>query len=148
MVKVNNTLVQMSKGIFTLSSLNLQEGANVITATAVDRAGNQATPAVVNVILDTTPPAVPMLNPLPAVTKMLVSTVTGTTEAGAQVEIYVNSVSQGTVKANDKGLFSHTINLTEGNNAVTVTATDAPGNTCAPSAVTNVFLDTKPPRLL
>jgi hypothetical protein len=148
MVKVNNTLVQISKGVFTLSSLSLQEGANVITATAVDRAGNQATPAVVNVVLDTTPPVAPTLNPLPPVTRLLSSTVTGTAEAGAQVEIYVNSASQGKAKADEQGLFSHTINLTEGNNAITVTATDAPGNTSAPSAVTNVFVDTKPPRLL
>lgn len=148
MVKVNNTLVQITKGVFTLSSLSLQEGANVITATALDRAGNQALPAVVNVVLDTTPPAAPTVNPLPSVTRALVSTVTGTTEAGAQVELYVNSAAQGKAKADEKGFFSRTINLTEGNNAVTVTATDAPGNTSAPSAVTNVFLDTKPPRLL
>jgi len=148
MVKVNNTLVQITRGVFTLSSLSLQEGANAITATAIDRAGNQAAPAVVNVVLDTTPPAAPTLNPLPPVTRMIACTVTGTAEAGGQVEIYVNSASQGKAKADEKGFFSLKVNLTEGNNAVTVTATDAPGNTSAPSAVTNVFLDTKPPRLL
>lgn len=148
LVKVNNTPVQVSKGAFTLSSLSLSEGNNIITATAVDRAGNQAKPAVVNVVLDTTPPAFPTLSPLPPVTRAPAVTVTGTTEAGVQVELYVNSASQAKVKADEKGLFTLTIRLTEGNNAVTATATDAPGNTSAPSAVMNVFLDTKPPKVL
>jgi len=147
-VKVNNTPVQVSRGMFTLSGLNLVEGTNAITATAIDRAGNQAKPSVVNVVLDTTPPTAPVLAPMPPVTRAAQITVSGTAEPGAHVELYVNSASKGTMKADDKGAFTHKVTMTEGNNAITATATDAPGNTSAPSAVQNVFLDTKPPKIL
>lgn len=148
MVQVNGTPVQIAKGIFTLSSLNLAEGRNTITATAVDRAGNQAQPSAVTVILDTTPPTPPSLNPLPPVTRTSPLMVSGTTEPGARVDVFVNSGRQGTIKADEKGTFSVKMNLTEGNNAVSAVAYDAPGNGSAPSAVLNIFLDTNPPKIL
>jgi hypothetical protein len=148
MVKVNNTPVQVSRGMFTLSSLSLSEGSNAITATAVDRAGNQAKESVVTVMLDTTPPTAPTLNPLPPVTRSSAVSVSGSTEPGARVDIFVNSADQGTVRADEKGAFSARIGLTEGNNAVSAVSYDAPGNASAPSAVMNVFMDTKPPRIL
>jgi hypothetical protein len=148
MVKISNTPVQLVKGSFTLSSVNLTEGRNTITATAVDRAGNQATPAVINVLLKTTPPASPTLNPLPPVTRTSPLTLTGTTEPGAKVDVYVNSSTKTTVKADEKGAFSLQLMLTEGNNGITAIAYDEPGNASAPSPVLNVFLDTKPPKIL
>ncbi len=148
MVRVNDTPVQVSRGVFTLSGLNLAEGTNTITATAVDRAGNQAKPAVITVVLKTTPPATPTLNPLPPVTRTSPVMVSGSTEPGAKVEVFVNSTVQGAVKADDKGAFSLKINLAEGNNAVSAVAYDATGNASASSAVVNVFMDTKPPRIL
>ncbi len=148
MVKVNNTPVHVSKGVFTLSSLNLSEGNNTITVTAVDRAGNEAKQAVVTVVLDTTPPTPPSLNPLLPITRNSPVTVTGSTEPGAKVEILVNSTVQGSARANEKGDFSYKINLAEGNNAISAVASDASGNASASSAVVNVFLDTKPPRIL
>jgi len=149
LVKVNNTPVQVSKGIFTLSGLSLTEGSNTITAAAIDRAGNEAKASVVNIVLDTTPPAPPALNPLPPVTRTSPVTVSGSTEPGARVDVFVNSSPQGgVVKADEKGAFSIKISLTEGNNAISAVATDAPGNASAPSAVMNMFLDTKPPKIL
>lgn len=148
MVKVNNTPVTVTRGSLTLSSLNLTEGNNIITVTAVDRAGNEAKPVVVTVVLDTTPPAPPTLNPLSPVTRVPQVTVTGSGEPGAKVEVFVNSTVQGAVQADEKGAFSYKINLAEGNNAVSAVAYDAPGNASAGSTVVNVFLDTKPPRIL
>lgn len=147
-VKVNNTPVHVSGGVFTLSSLNLSEGNNVILVTAVDRAGNEAKQAVVTVVLDTTPPTPPSLNPLPPLTRNSPVIVTGSTEPGAKVEIFVNSTVQGSVKADEKGAFSYKIGLTEGNNAISAVAYDGPGNASASSTVVNVFMDTKPPRIL
>jgi hypothetical protein len=147
-VKVNNTLVTVSRGVFTLSSLILSEGTNSITVTAVDRAGNEAKPAVVTVALDTTPPAPPTLDPLPPVSRTSPVTVTGTTEPGAKVEVFVNSSAHGTVRANEQGAFSFKINLSEGNNAISAVATDAPGNASSSSTVVNVFMDTRAPRIL
>ena len=148
MVKVNGTPVQVAKGMFTLSSLTLAEGNNTITATAGDRAGNQARESVVTVVLDTTPPAPPTLSPLQPVTRMSSVTISGNTEPGARVDLYVNSTSQGAVTADEKGAFVFKAGLTEGNNAISATAIDQPGNASAPSAVMNVFLDTKPPKIL
>ncbi len=148
MVRINNTPVQASRGLFALSSANLTEGNNTITATAVDRAGNQAKPASVTILLDTTPPSSPSLNALPSVTRTPALPVSGSAEPGAKVELFVNSASKGAVKADDKGSFQFTINLSEGNSALTAIAYDVSGNASAPSAVSNVFLDTKPPKIL
>ncbi len=148
MVKVNNTPVQISKGMFTLSSLSLTEGNNTLTATAVDRAGNQAKAAVITVVLDTTPPTPPTLNPMPPVTRTTPVMVSGATEPGARVDIFVNSAAHGSIKSDEKGAFTFKINLTEGNNAISAVAYDSPGNASSPSAVVNVFLDTKPPKIL
>lgn len=148
MVKINNTPVQVTEGAFILSSVNLNEGKNTITATAADRAGNQAQPAIINVVLKTTPPASPSLSALPPVTRIPVLTLTGTTEPGAKVDVYVNSSTKTTVKADEKGAFSMQLMLTEGNNGITAIAYDEPGNASAPSPVLNVFLDTKPPKIL
>jgi hypothetical protein len=148
MVKINDTPVQITKDYFTLSSVNLTEGTNTITATAVDRAGNQAKPATITVVLKTTPPASPTLNPLPPVTRNAALTLTGTSEPGARIDVYVNSSTKTMVKADEKGSFSMQLMLTEGNNGITAIAYDEPGNASAPSPVLNVFLDTKPPRIL
>jgi len=148
MVKINNTPVQIEKDHFTLSSVNLSEGKNTITATAVDRAGNQAKSATINVVLKTTPPPSPTLNLLPPVTRASALTLAGTTEPGAKVDAYVNSSTKTTVRADEKGAFSMQLALTEGNNGITAIAYDEPGNASAPSPVLNVFLDTKPPRIL
>ncbi len=148
LVKVNNTPVQVSRGTFTLSSVNLNEGGNTITAMAVDRAGNQAKTVSVVVVLDTTPPSAPTIAPLPPVTRNPALMVTGTAEPGAQVELYVNSGTKGKARADEKGAFAIKITLTEGNNALTAVAYDTIGNASASSAVVNVFLDTKPPKVL
>lgn len=147
-VKVNGTPVQIIRGGFTLASVSLNEGSNAITVTATDRAGNQAKASVVTVMLDTTPPPSPTISPLPPVTRSAAIAVSGTAEPGAQAEIFVNGASKGRVKADDKGAFRQSLNLTEGNNAVTAVAYDAIGNASPPSAAVNVFLDTKPPKIL
>lgn len=148
LVKVNNTPAQVTKGFFTLSALSLSEGSNTITVTAVDRAGNEAKAASVIVVLDTTPPSSPTLDTLTPVTRTPHITITGSSEPGAAVEIFVNNGSRGTVRADDKGGFSLKVGLSEGNNTITAIAYDASGNASAPSAPLNVFLDTKPPKIL
>lgn len=146
-VKVNNTPVQVAKGVFTLSGVNLAEGSNTITATATDRAGNQAKAASVVVVLKTIPPAPPKIGELPFVTRDTVITVKGTAEPASLVELYMNSSSKGSMKADEKGVFSFKVNLQEGNNAFSAVTSDAVGNVSASSAVVNVFLDTKPPKI-
>lgn len=148
LVRVNNTPVQVSKGTFALSGVNLAEGSNTITATAVDRAGNQAQAASLIVVLKTIPPAPPKLSDMPFVTRDASITVAGTAEPGTQVELYMNSATRGTMKTDEKGNFSFKVALQEGNNAFSAVTSDAVGNVSASSAVVNVFLDTNPPRIL
>jgi len=147
-VKVNNTPVQVSKGVFTLSGVNLAEGSNTITATAIDRAGNQAKAAGIIVVLKTMPPAPPRLGELPFITRDTVITVKGSADPASVVELFMNSASKGSVKADEKGAFSFKVNLQEGNNAFSAVTSDAVGNVSASSTVVNVFLDTKPPKIL
>ncbi len=146
-VKVNNTPVQVSKGFFTLSGVNLAEGSNSITATATDRAGNQAKAASIIVVLKTIPPAPPKLGDLPFVSRDTVITVKGTAEPASLVELFMNSVSKGSLKADEKGAVAFKVNLQEGNNAFSAVTSDAVGNVSASSTVVNVFLDTKPPKI-
>lgn len=148
LVKVNDTPAQVSKGFFTLSAITLAEGSNTITVTASDRAGNLAKPAVITVVLDTTPPSPPSLNVLTPVTRTPHAVVTGSAEPGIAVEIFVNNTSMGSVKTDEKGGFSFKVGLSEGNNTVTAVAYDASGNASVPSTPLNVFLDTKPPKVL
>ncbi len=147
-VKINNTPVQVVKGTFSLSGLNLNEGSNKITATAVDRAGNASPESVIIVMLDTTPPAPPTIGSLPSVTRENGITITGTAEPGSKVEVYTSSGAKMSTAADEKGAFVVKISLVEGNNAVTAVAYDAIGNASTPSSSVNVFLDTKPPKIL
>ena len=147
-VEVNNAPSQVSKGAFSLSSLGLSEGSNTITVRAVDRAGNRAKPATITVILKTTPPAPPRFGELSSVTRKSAITVTGTAEPGSQVEIFMNNRSKGTMRADESGFFSLNAALSEGNNIFTAVASDVVGNSSAPSAPMNVFMDTKAPKIL
>ena len=148
MVEVNSTPVQVVKGTFTLSGVSLAEGENAITATAVDPAGNRAKAAMIIVVVKTVRPAPPSFDELPPTTRLAAVIVHGTAEPGTQVEIFMNNRSTGSVRADDSGLFSLKTTLIEGKNVFTAVATDAVGNASAPSAVLNIILDTKPPRIL
>jgi hypothetical protein len=147
-VEVNNAPAQVSKGAFSLSSVGLSEGSNTITVKSVDPAGNRAKPATITVLLKTTPPAPPRFDELPSVTRKSAITVTGVAEPGSQVEIFMNNRSKGTMGADEKGVFSLNAVLSEGNNIFTAVASDVVGNSSAPSAPVNVFMDTKAPKIL
>ena len=70
-------------------------------------------------------------------------TITGTTEPGAEVEIFANGTSIGTVSAGPDGAYTlTTAPLADGPYGFTVTATDAAGNTTEPVAVDTWMVDT------
>ena len=62
-VRINGTLATVTNGVFTANGVVLQEGANAITATATDPAGNVGT-ATARVGLDTQPPALAITTPV------------------------------------------------------------------------------------
>ena len=97
--------------------------------------------SVVPGLPDTTPPPVP-LAPQVSNQQTLLPTLSGLTEPGAQISIYDGAKLVASVVANSSGAWSWTptVPLTVGLHSMSVTATDAAGNTSArsPSAVMNV----------
>jgi hypothetical protein len=100
----------------------LVNGANVVTVSAFDGSGIEAT-TTATITLDTVPPAV-ILNP---VTGLANQTITGTREAGAAVQVSVNGGSP--VSATGSGTsWSFSVSLQPGDNTILITAIDAAGN--------------------
>ncbi|MFJ3458459.1 BapA/Bap/LapF family large adhesin [Scandinavium goeteborgense] len=71
----------------------------------------------------------------------------GTGEIGSTISVYDNGNLLGTAVVDGSGNWSlpSPTALTEGNHSLTVTATDAAGNTSAPSAAFPIVIDTAPP---
>ncbi len=144
-VTVTFTCADTTSGIATCPSPVLvdTEGANqVVSGTAVDRAGNTASTSV-TLNIDKTRPAVTITSP-PSLSLFAASpiTVSGTSDdPGAPVVVngIQASVSGGTFTATG-------VPLREGSNLLTAVATDQAGNV-ATSSIT-VVLDTTPPTVL
>ena len=101
------------------------EGLNNIIVTAVDSLGNMANGAV-DIVLDTIPPTITLDGPDVYYTVNEPSAIVwGSTDVDATV--YVN----GVLAAISGTSWSATIVLSEGNNTVTITATDSLGNMVA-----------------
>lgn len=139
----------------------LAEGAHAIAVTASDAAGNTSAPsAAFTFTVDITPPASPVLPTLTddvgAVTGAIVNgtrtddtrpTVNGRGEPGTTITLYDGSTILGSVPVGADGnwTFIPAAPLTEGAHALSVTATDAAGNTSQPSAALRFVVDTTPP---
>ena len=122
-VAVNGVPVSVSgSGTFS-TSVTLTEGANGISVTATDAAGNVATIAR-SVTRDSTPPAITLIAPANgASTNVSTIVVSGTTEPGAR--LVVNGIA---VAVAVDGTFNAVVSLSQGTNAIVATATDAAGN--------------------
>jgi VCBS repeat-containing protein len=144
----------VTAGVWSITvATALAEGANVITATQTDAAGNtSAASAALNVTLDTTvlPPGALALAPASDsgsnghdVTNADLPTITGSGEDGATVTLFdgTTAIGTGTVSGGVWSITALTA-LTEGPNAITATQTDAAGNISAASAALSTTLDT------
>ena len=132
-------------------TFDLTEGDNVITATASDAAGNpSAASDALTITLDTTAPAKPVIT---APTDDLVTeeslTLSGSAEAGASIQLLRGGVAitSASIVADTNGDWSITFDLTEGDNVITATATDATSNTSLASAPVSITLDTVAPTI-
>ncbi|KLG03990.1 hypothetical protein YA49_20525, partial [Enterobacter cloacae subsp. cloacae] len=139
----------------------LGDGEHEISVIIQDPAGNQSEPSDPwVVIVDTTAPDAPVIGQITddvgAIQGNLNNgdstddtrpTLNGTAEAGAVVAIYDNGQKIGETTADAQGNWSFTpeTELTEGEHSLTVTATDAAGNTSAPSDAWELVIDTTAP---
>lgn len=112
-----------STGAFS-GTFSLPEGAHTFSVIATNAAGTTTT-ATVTIAVDTTAPALTVTAPANDATVIVPTVlVTGTTEPGASV-----NVNGYAVTVNATGAFAIELPLKAGANSITVTATDAAGNT-------------------
>lgn len=157
---IGTAIANATTGAYAITATTaLHEGANALTVTATDIAGNvSAASPVLSVELDTAAPAAPAAPTLaPAsdtgvagdgITTVTTPIVTGTTEAGATVRLYdTDGVTLlGTTTAASDGTYSITSAiLGEGNHTLTVKASDAAGNASPASGSLVVHIDTAAP---
>jgi subtilase family serine protease len=123
------------------------EGEHVLDIQASDQAGNESS-RVLTFIIDTMPPSVPVISSIQPgeVINQTVVDVAGSSEPGAQVELVTSTGSFITiVEANGTYRFA-SVGFPEGENSITVTATDEAGNDSVPTTLTfTVQPDSEPP---
>lgn len=121
----------------------LSDSNHTIVFNASDHDGNAAMAVTITVKVDTVPPSMVLNSPTDGlVTNGGTIQVSGETndDSGSPVEVLVNGTP---VTVNGDGTFSTTVDLTEGENTITVTAKDAAGKTT--TITRTVTLDTVPP---
>jgi hypothetical protein len=124
------------------------EGAHAVVVRAVDAAGHaDPTPEQRTFTVDLTAPAAPVLDALPAQTRVPQVTVKGTAEPLATVRVHDGDALTGSPQASDAGAWELALTLAEGRHELTAQAVDRAGNESAPTTPTSVTVDTIPPNL-
>ncbi|MDQ3865593.1 MAG: Ig-like domain-containing protein [Actinomycetota bacterium] len=127
----------------------LTEGVHTFSVRATDPAGNtDETPATHTWRVDLTAPDAPTIDSPPngSVTNTNVLTLAGAAEPGSAVEVFDGAVSRGSVAADASGRWVKSLaSVADGEHTYTATATDAAGNTSAPSSAVRVVVDTAAP---
>jgi RHS repeat-associated protein len=122
-VSVNGTAASVAGTAYMAPALPLTEGANTITTTAQDNAGNTAS-STITVYRDTTAPSVTITSPEDGSTVTADSViVTGTVNDPSAV-VRVN----GVLAQVTNNTFTATVPLAPGANTITITVTDPAGN--------------------
>ncbi|WP_341886823.1 Ig-like domain-containing protein [Variovorax sp. YR752] len=148
-------------GNWSFTTTQLNSGTYDFTVVSEDKAGNRSEPSNPwQLTVDLTPPAVPTIvtvvdNVGPLTTDLTQGGLTddtrpefkGKAEAGSTVKVYDGATLLGTVVADAGGNWACTPGtaLGDGAHSVTVTATDAAGNTSAPSASFDFTVDATAP---
>jgi len=135
---------------WTIASVGLTVGSNVITVTATDTAGN-STNKVLTVFRDGAPPSVTITSPTtPHLRNTTPVPVTGTAsdlETGIASVQWTNTTTTATGTATGTTAWSASIPLAVGANSISVTSTDLAGNVSAP-ALLSVTLDQAGPNIV
>lgn len=121
----------------------LSDGAHTAYFNVTDHDGNTAIQVITAITIDTTPPVLTLSSPVDnLVTNNPSCVVSGITNDSLSSPVTVR-VNGQLVSVSGEGKFSTTLTLTEGENTITVVATDGAGKT---STVTRtVVLDTEAP---
>ena len=133
---------------FTATGITLNEGENLLVATAVDTLGQSADSNSVTVVRDSTPPALAITVPTDgAGFDSRTIQVSGTVEDAHLQTVTVNGVT-ATVSgdATVGTTFTATIELPEGGGEITATADDVLGQSTTTPPIT-VVIDTLPPEI-
>ena len=140
---------QLDRGGYSIctSPINysgLTEGNHTFEVRATDVAGNtDPTPASYTWTIDITAPTI-AINAVTSPTNATNQTITGTVEAGAIVNVATDTTASDGAAIVSGNTWSYNITgLVEGVNNITVTATDAAGNTA--TATSSITLDTTAP---
>jgi len=115
-------------GVFNFN-LNLSDGDNTFSATAVDPSGNISQKSGdYDITLDTKPPALTISTPSDGSSffgsNQKQETIQGNTDTGSQI-----TVNDRIVSVDDSGNFQYTTTLNDGANTFTIKSTDQAGNT-------------------
>ncbi len=137
-VLVNGITAVVDAALGFSATVSLIEGANTLTVSATDATGNTSVSSR-TVTLDTVIPVITINTPADGT---LTNTAQLLLEGG--ISESATLLVNGNAVPLDAGLaFSTTLTLIEGNNTITLSATDAAGNTM--TAQRSVTLDTTPP---
>ncbi|MEE2730745.1 MAG: Ig-like domain-containing protein [Pseudomonadota bacterium] len=146
-------------GAWTITTSALSAGSHNISVVATDVVNNiSPTSPVLSISIDTTAPSTPSAADLDAgsdsgnsnsdnATNDNTPTLTGTAEAGSQVQLSSSVAGNvGSTTADGSGNWSITSStLSDGTHNLTVTATDAAGNTSPTSSSLSISVDTSAP---
>lgn len=129
----------------------MSDGAHTVQIAVSDNDGNAAEVKTVAFTVDTVPPVLTVNGPAEGlITAQATIGVRGktndVTSSPVSVKITLNGVAQGTVAVGSDGGFSKTVQLTEGDNTILVTATDAAGRET--SITRRVKLDSSVPKIV
>ncbi|MEO3990874.1 BapA/Bap/LapF family large adhesin [Pseudocitrobacter cyperus] len=160
-VQIGTAVADENGNWFFTPQTPLGNGSHAFTTVATDLAGNiGATSPAFTLIVDTTPPAAPVIiqaadNVGPVQSPLLnnqstddtTPTLSGTGEAGATITIRDNGNVIGTalVGSDNSWSFTPSTALTPGSHTLTATATDSAGNTGAVSGNFVLTVDLTPP---
>jgi hypothetical protein len=122
--------------------IGLTDGSHTFAVRAFDAAGNvDATPASYSWMVDLTAPTTPTIGSITS------TGVSGTAEAGSNVEVFSGARSLGTAIADGTGHWSLSVSLADGDYSLTATSKDAAGNATSMVVPITRTIDTIVPTL-
>ena len=126
-VAVNGASADVAGGEWSASINALPDGAGTVTVMATDAAGNRTT-LTQPFVLDTTPPVVTVLEPMPETsTDAGEVTVSGTVDDVTLQSLVVNGIPATLAGSGVSRTFQAKVPVAEGDNLIVVAATDATG---------------------